>query len=46
MLERGGADDLYAVLAFDTPDGGWHDICSASAKDHASPAVQKEIACE
>ena len=46
MLAPGATDDLYAVLAFDTPDGGWHDICSAAAKDQARPAAQKELSCE
>lgn len=46
MLEPGEADDLYAVLAFDTPDGGWHDICSDAAEEHARRAAPKEMPCE
>jgi len=46
VLEPGAADDLLAVLAFDAADGGWHETCSAAAKDHARPAATKEMSCE
>jgi len=49
LLEPAEAEDLFAVLAFDTPDGGWHDACSASSKaapGHTGPAAQRNSECE
>jgi hypothetical protein len=42
VLEPAEAEDLFAVLAFDAADGGWHDACSASARlaaDSDAPAA-------
>lgn len=46
VIEPAATDDLLAVLAFDDPQGSWHDDCSAGANGSPGAGGYKDMPCD
>ena len=46
VIEPAATDDLLAALAFDDPQGGWHDDCSAGANGSSGAGGYKDMPCD